>query len=142
MGCVSRGLLLMSCSTYTVGDMDALYAVEAEPEVRAWLELLSGKHFRKVEGYAEVLAELGPQTPMPYVRPLRDGVSELRPTLDGVATRITYWITGDRRVVLLTVFRKTRSHEEAQIGRAVLAKKECEVSHGPAHMVFSREEGE
>ena len=30
--------------------MGALYAVEAEPEVRAWLELLPGKHFRKVEG--------------------------------------------------------------------------------------------
>ncbi len=51
-------------------------------------------------------------------------MSELRPTLDGVAICITYWITEDRRIVLLTVFRKTRSHEEAQIGRAVLAKKE------------------
>jgi hypothetical protein len=132
----------MSGATYTVGDMDALYAIEVEPEVRAWLELLSGRHFRKVEDYAGLLAEFGPQTPMPYARPLRDGVSELRPTLDGVATRITYWITEDRRIVLLTVFRKTRSHEEAQINRAVLAKKECEASHGPAHMVFSREEGE
>ncbi|WP_042403265.1 type II toxin-antitoxin system RelE/ParE family toxin [Streptacidiphilus carbonis] len=122
--------------------MSALYVVEAEPEVRAWLELLSGKHFRKVEDYVEVLAEFGLQTPMPYAKPLRDGVSELRPTLDGVATRITFWITEDRRIVLLTVFRKTRSHEEAQISRAVLVKKECEASHLPAHTVFSRKEGE
>jgi hypothetical protein len=69
-------------------------------------------------------------------------VGELRPTLDGVATMITYWITGDRRIVLLTVFRKTRSHEEAQSNRAVLAKKDCEVTHRPAHKVFTREEGE
>ncbi len=92
-----------------------------------------------MEDYAELLAELGPQAPMPYARPLRDGVCELRPVLDGVPTRVTYWITGDRRIVLLTVFRKTRPHEGAQIDRAVLAKKECEAYHGPAHMDFSRE---
>ena len=132
----------MSQATYTVIDTSVLYVIEVEPEIRAWLELLSGKHFRKVEDYVELLADLGPQLPMPYARPLRDGVGELRPTLDGVATRITYWITEDRRVVLLTVFRKTRSHEEAQINRAVLAKKECEASHEPAHVVFSRKEGE
>ena len=110
--------------------------------MRAWLELLPGRLYRKVEDYAELLAELGPKTPMPYARSLRDGVSELRPSLDGVQTRVTYWITGDRRIVLLTVFRKTRPHEEAQINRAVLAKKECEAEHGPAHAQFTREEGE
>ena len=55
----------MSGATYTAGDMDALYAIEVGPEVRAWLELLSGRHFRKVEDYAGLLAEFGPQTPMP-----------------------------------------------------------------------------
>ena len=68
-----------------------------------------------------------------------DGVSELRPTLDGVQTRITYWITEDRRIVLLTVFRKTRSHEETQINRAVLAKKNCEAEHERAHNEFTRD---
>src|SRR4051812_38591200 len=57
--------------------------IEIEPEVRSWLELLPGRLYRKVEEYAGVLAELGPRTPMPYSRPLQDGVSELRPTLDG-----------------------------------------------------------
>ncbi|MEV5776712.1 hypothetical protein [Streptomyces antimycoticus] len=42
----------------------------------------------------------------------------------------------------LTVFHKTRAHEEAQINRAVLAKKECEAEHGPAHTDFTREEGD
>ena len=68
------------------------------------------------------------------------GVSELRPTLDGVQTRVTYWITEDRRIVLLTVFRKARSHEEAQINRAVLAKKSCEAEHDRAHNEFTRDQ--
>ncbi|TMV00256.1 type II toxin-antitoxin system RelE/ParE family toxin [Streptomyces sp. DASNCL29] len=114
----------MSSTTYAVHDMNAaLYVIE-------------------VEAYVELLAELGPQTPMPYARPLCDGVAELRPSLDGVQTRVTYWITDDRRIVLLTVFRKTRAHEEAQINRAVLAKKECQAEHGPAHTDFTRGEGD
>ncbi|MGW5445402.1 type II toxin-antitoxin system RelE/ParE family toxin [Streptomyces asiaticus] len=120
----------------------ALYVIEVEPEVRGWLEFLPGRLYRKVEAYVELLAELGPQTPMPYARPLCDGVAELRPSLDGVQTRVTYWITDDRRIVLLTVFRKTRAHEEAQINRAVLAKKECQAEHGPAHTDFTRGEGD
>lgn len=122
--------------------MADLYPIEIEPEVRSWLELLPGRLYRKVEEYAGVLAELGPRTPMPYSRPLQDGVSELRPTLDGVQTRVTYWITEDRRIVLLTVFRKTRSHEEAQINRAVLAKKSCQAEHDRAHNEFTRDEEE
>jgi hypothetical protein len=116
------------------------YTVEVEPEVRAWLELLPGRLFRRVETYAELLAELGPDLPQPYARPLRDGVAELRPTLDGVATRVTYWVDDEaRRIVLLTVFRTTRTHEEAQIDRAVRVKEECAAAHGPAHGVFVRE---
>ncbi|MEU0843454.1 hypothetical protein ABZ370_28790 [Streptomyces sp. NPDC005962] len=52
--------------------MDALYAIEVEPEIRTWLELLPGKLYRKVEAYAELLAELGPHTPVPYARPPQD----------------------------------------------------------------------
>ncbi|MWA11929.1 hypothetical protein E5671_22540 [Streptomyces sp. BA2] len=77
--------------------MEALYTIEMEPDVRAWLELLTDRHHRKVEEYAELLAGLGASTPMPFARPLRDGVYELRPTLDGQDTRITYWFAPDRR---------------------------------------------
>lgn len=123
-----------------MGTVAAGYTIELEPEVRAWLELLPGRLFRRVETYAELLAELGPDTPSPYARPLRDGVAELRPMLGGVATRVTYWIDAeDRRIVLLTVFRKTRTHEQAQIERAVIAKRECEAAHGTAHGIFVRE---
>ncbi|MBT2478103.1 type II toxin-antitoxin system RelE/ParE family toxin [Streptomyces sp. ISL-94] len=67
---------------------------------------------------------------------------ELRPTLDGVATRITYWFAPGRRAVLLTVFRKTRMNEPDQVSRAVAARRLCEKEHGPAHTTYSRgEEG-
>ncbi|MFI5998923.1 helix-turn-helix domain-containing protein [Streptomyces sp. NPDC051366] len=68
-----------------------MHAIEVEPEVRTWLELLPDRQYRKVEEYADLLSVHGVLTPMPFARPLRDGVFELRPTLDGVATRVTYW---------------------------------------------------
>lgn len=71
--------------------MEALYTIEMEPEVRAWPELLTDRHHRKVEEYADLLALLGAATPMPFARPLGEGVYELRPTTydrskDGEAT--------------------------------------------------------
>ncbi|MEU8561902.1 type II toxin-antitoxin system RelE/ParE family toxin [Streptomyces cyaneofuscatus] len=76
----------------------------------------------------------------PFSRPLRDGVYELRPTLSGEATRITYWFAPDRRIVLLTVFRKTRMRESAQVERAVQARALCEAEHAPAHTTYARGE--
>jgi hypothetical protein len=118
--------------------MNDLHVIELEPEVRDWLELLPDKHYRKVEAYAELLADLGTQTPMPFARPLRDGVYELRPTLDGDDTRITYWFAPEGRIVLLTVFRKTRMRETAQVARAVSARMVCDIEHKPAHTTYSR----
>ncbi len=122
--------------------MDDLYVIEMEPEVRRWLEQLPGKQHRKVEEYADLLATLGTRTPMPFACPLEGGVYELRPTLGGVETRITYWFAPDRRIVLLTVFRKTRMHEAGQITRAVAARKVCAEEHGPAHETYQRSEEE
>ncbi|GAQ54739.1 type II toxin-antitoxin system RelE/ParE family toxin [Streptomyces acidiscabies] len=118
--------------------MDALFAIELEPEVRAWLEALPAKHFLKVDEYVGLLAEYAAALGEPYARHLGDGVRELRPTLDGAAIRITYWLTPDRTAVLLTVFRKTRMQEEAEVERAKLARKICEAEHGPAHEEFVR----
>lgn len=44
----------------------------------------------------------------------------------------------DRTAVLLTVFRKTRMREEAEVERAKVARKTCEAEHGPAHEEFVR----
>ena len=118
--------------------------IEVEPEVRAWLEGLPAKHFLKVDEYVGLLAQEAASLGEPYARHLGEGVRELRPTLDGAAMRITYWLTPARTAVLLTVFRKTRMREDAEIKRAMLAKKVCETEHGPAHDEFVRiiEEGE
>ncbi|MFD6436205.1 type II toxin-antitoxin system RelE/ParE family toxin [Streptomyces venezuelae] len=120
--------------------MDTPYDVELEPEVRIWLQLLTDRHYRKVEEYADLLASLGTATPMPFARPLREGVYELRPTLDGQDTRVTYWFTSDRRIVLLTVFHKTWIREREQVDRAVRARKVCENKHLPAHLTYDRAE--
>ena len=41
----------------------------------------------------------------------------------------THWCTPDGTIVLLTVFRKTRQHDQRQIDRAVRAQKLCESDH-------------
>jgi hypothetical protein len=54
--------------------------------------------------------------------------------------RITYWCTADGTIVLLTVFRKTRQHDQRQIDRAVQAQKACERGHrGPAVETYERQ---
>ena len=52
--------------------------------------------------------------------------------------RVTYWLAPGRRVVLLTVFRKTRMRESAQIDRALAAQARCARSHGVGHDLFDR----
>jgi hypothetical protein len=42
-------------------------------------------------------------------------------------------------VILLTVFRKTRDAETAEVARALHAQMICETAHGQAHEVFDRE---
>ncbi|MGH3326090.1 MAG: type II toxin-antitoxin system RelE/ParE family toxin, partial [Streptomyces sp.] len=58
--------------------------------------------------------------------------------------RITYWLSPNRTAVLLTVFRKTKMREDAEVERAELAQKTCAAEHGLAHEEFVRrvEEGE
>jgi hypothetical protein len=43
-----------------------------------------------------------------------------------VAVRVTYWCRPDGTIVFLTVFRKTRQHDQRQIDRAVRAQQVCE----------------
>jgi hypothetical protein len=119
--------------------MVELWDVEIEPEVRAWLESLPARHFRRVERMVMLLAVDPTGLGEPHSRHLGDGLRELRPTIDGTAFRITYWLSSRRVVVLLTVFRKTRMREDAQIQRARLAQQVCAAEHGAAHDVFERE---
>jgi hypothetical protein len=42
-------------------------------------------------------------------------------------------------VILLTVFRKTRGAETAEVARALRAQGICESGHSKAHEIFNRE---
>jgi hypothetical protein len=81
--------------------------VELEPEIRDWLEALPTALFARAAFYVDLLAEQGPLLGEPHCRQLDGKLRELRFHLDNQAMRITYWIAPRRRIILLTVFRKT-----------------------------------
>jgi len=119
--------------------MSGLYAIEVEPEVRSWLTGLSDRDFGRVDFLVGLLAEQAETLSEPYSRHLGGKVRELRFHLLTRQTRVTYWLAPGRRVILLTVFRKTRNVETAEVGRALQAQKICETEHARAHTTFDRE---
>ncbi|MGO9144643.1 MAG: type II toxin-antitoxin system RelE/ParE family toxin [Streptosporangiaceae bacterium] len=71
---------------------------------------------------------------------LEGQVWELRVRLAQVAVRVTYWCRPDGTIVMLTVFRKTRQHDQRQIDRAVRAQQACERHHRrPAGHTYERQ---
>jgi hypothetical protein len=109
-----------------------LHDAEFEPEVRDWLASLSDSDFKRVDEVCGMLAEKGTELGGPWSDHLDGPVWELRIRLRDVAARIRYWCTAEGAIVLLTVFRKTRQHDQRQIDRAVRAQKACEREHpGP-----------
>ena len=112
--------------------MARLYDVEVEPEVRLWLDSLTDRDFGRVDFLVGVLAEQAETLGEPYARHLGGKLRELRFHLLRRQTRVTYWLAPGRRVVLLTVFHKTRSAEAAEVQRAIRAQHLCETTHGLA----------
>ena len=103
--------------------MTGLYEVEVEPEVRSWLAQLSNRDFGRVDFLVGLLAERAGDLGQPYTRHLGGKVRELRFHLLRQQTRVTYWLAPGRRVILLTVFRKTRSAQIAEVARAMQAQR-------------------
>ena len=99
--------------------------IEAEPEVTNWLLSLDDEDFGQVERYIDLLADEGVLLGEPFTRQLRGKLRELRFYLGRTQTRITYYIATGRRIVLLTVFAKTRPRERAEIERAWRAMQRC-----------------
>ena len=99
-----------------------LHRFELEPEVRDWLDGLSDSDFKRVDEVCGMLAEKGTGLGGPWSDHLEGAVWELRVRLHQVAARVTYWCRPDGAIVLLTVFRKTRQHDQRQIDQAVRAK--------------------
>ncbi|MFB7722814.1 MULTISPECIES: type II toxin-antitoxin system RelE/ParE family toxin [unclassified Nocardia] len=116
-----------------------LYAVEIEPDVADWLRSLSDKDFGRVDVYVGMLAENAETLGEPWSRNLGDGVRELRFHLHPREMRITYWLATGRRIILLTVFRKTRMREATEVARAKYLRKVCEAEHDHARASFDRE---
>jgi hypothetical protein len=138
---LSRAWLWPQPAGYTLNGMSGLYDVELEPEVRSWLESLSEREYAKVEAACDLLAEFPETLGEPYTRHLSGKVRELRFHLDRIQARITYWLAPGQRIVLLTVFRKTRMAERREVERAVRAWQACasgHPDHAPAHLVYER----
>src|SRR5713226_8033473 len=99
--------------------------IELEDEVTQWLESLDENDFGTASRYIDLLEEPGVHLDEPYTRQLRGKLRELRFHLRGDQRRITYYIASDRRIILLTSFRKTRAREEREIRRAERAIETC-----------------
>lgn len=93
--------------------------------MRAWLEGLSPAAVATAAFHVDRLAEHGAALRMPNSRVLGEGLFELRFDLGRVAQRISFFFSGDHRVVLLTVFRKQRSKERIEVERARIAMRRC-----------------
>lgn len=103
--------------------------IELEEEVEQWLLSLPDEQFGQVERYIDLLAAEGVHLGEPFTRQLDGKLRELRFYLGRQRTRITYYIVSDRRIILLTVFAKTRPRERAEIARARHAMQNC-ISEG------------
>ena len=118
--------------------MVGLYEIEVEPEVRVWLENLSSRDFGRVDFLVGLLAEQAEALGEPHSRHLGGKVRELRFSLLRQQTRVTYWLAPGRRIVLLTVFTKSRQRETTEVDRARRAQQVCEERHGLAHQTYQR----
>ena len=99
--------------------------VEAEPEVASWLKSLSDEEFGHAQFYIDLLEREGVLLGEPYTRHLRGKLRELRFYLGTERVRVPYYIATGRRIILLTVFRKTQKQEASEIERAERAMDRC-----------------
>jgi putative component of toxin-antitoxin plasmid stabilization module len=99
--------------------------IELHDEVVDWLDTLKDREWDRVVVIVDRLAGVGSLARMPLSRSLGEGLFELRFTLGPTARRITYRFTKDRRIILLTTFRKQRNNERDEVARARKAAEEC-----------------
>lgn len=100
-------------------------SIELEPEVRDWYLGLREDLRARAAFRIDRLEAMGPLLDEPLTKQLDGKLRELRFSLDGQPVRITYWIAPGRRIILLTVFAKTRRREVHQVARARRAMERC-----------------
>lgn len=104
-------------------------SVSFEKEVAESLSGLTEKDYARVWFYLDLLAARGPLLSQPHTKQLAGKLRELRFHLGTEAMRLTYWIAPGRNIIMLTVFRKTRQRDAAQVMRARRALWMCQESH-------------
>lgn len=104
-----------------------MFLLELEPEVEQWLLGLPAREFGQAAFHLDLLADRGDALGFPHTSQLSGKLRELRCSVGGRATRLTYFVAGRERIVILTVFVKQRRHEGAQISRALRAMELCNV---------------
>ena len=112
--------------------------VELEPEVSEWLEGLDDQRWAQAMFHLDLLEDRGVLLGEPYTRQLSGKLRELRFYCGGDRVRISYWIAPGRRIIMLTVFTKTRMRETAEIARAAAAMARCQRE---GHTAVEDEEG-
>jgi phage-related protein len=123
----SAGVALGCSSPTRIASMLCIWGtVELEPEVREWLERLPTVQFVTAAFYIDLLADTGLLLDEPYTKHLDGKLRELRFHLDRMTMRLTYWIASGRRIILLTVFTKTRMREDREVARAKRALARCQ----------------
>ncbi|MFF4591356.1 type II toxin-antitoxin system RelE/ParE family toxin [Streptomyces sp. NPDC001388] len=100
--------------------------VELEPEVAAWLAGLDDKRWAQALMHLDLLEQRGVHLGEPYTRQLDVKLRELRFYCGTERIRVTYWIASGRRIIMLTVFPKTRMREFTEVERARQAMKQCQ----------------
>ena len=99
--------------------------VELEAEIRDWYLGLSQDQQGRVDFHIDRLSSKGPLLDQPHTKQLSGKLRELRFYLAGTPIRLTYWIAPGRRIILLTVFSKTKRNERHEVERARRAMMRC-----------------
>lgn len=104
-------------------------SIHFDNEVRDWISRLSEGDYGRVEFYLGLLAARGPLLAQPHSKHLAGKLRELRFYLGSEAMRVSYWIAPGRRIIMLTVFKKTKRREATQVMRARRAQWVCQENH-------------
>ncbi len=105
------------------------WTIEFSQEVERWLDSLSTAGRAEAYLALEQLEEHGNLLRMPWSRPLRDKLFELRFDCEDRNVRITYTFNPERRIITLTQFHKQRNNEQRELIRARRALKRRQSEH-------------
>jgi len=94
--------------------------------IREWLKSVSNKAQRKCLLYIAQLEARGHELRRPIADYLRDGIYELRPSVQGVHYRMLYFFAGRQLAVLSHGITKEGAIPDVEIKRAIARKKRFE----------------